>query len=314
MFLSELFRESKYAENGKNYLVIVKGRNQRDYHKLKCLVCNDECFVTAASVLSGRKPCLCSKKSATTEEKKMDRLIPVLQKNNMTLVSDTIGRAKDPITVHCNNCNNDSNVSYNSLVLKGTGCKYCANNLRPSKQDLWYKAELIGKDSNFSVIDIEYLDSLKISEIDFKLRCELCDQSWTTHYRSIAKGCSCPSCAVSGFNPTKPAKLYILRVSKNDILIGYKYGISCDVDRRIYEHTRDCKELEISFNLSWVWSYSNGTVALNHEKNIKHRFKPFFKQWELPSGFTESVSISDLSELVDFQTNQYKESLWLTSD
>lgn len=226
----------------------------------------------------------------------------------MELVSDSVGKAKDPLKVYCTVCENFLVTTYNSLVLKRVGCKYCANNVRPTEQEFLKIIEKIGKTSNFRIREIFYDSGKVLRDIELSLICNKCNNSWVTKKASVCKGSSCPYCAYSGFNAALPAKLYILRISSEDgILQGYKYGISCDIDRRLYEHKRDCRPLDINFELVYSWDYISGLDAQIHERVIRKKFGSYFSQRELPSGFTETISIMDLGQLVDFQTKQYKD-------
>lgn len=308
MLLSDYYKESVHSENGVNYEVLEVGKNQRAKFTVRCIVCQTVSTVMASSVLSGRKPCLCSTRPGKTIERKLLRLLPILESRKMDLVSTSIGKAKDPLKVYCNVCDSFSVTTYNSLVLKRVGCKYCANNVRPTEQEFLKIIEEIGETSNFKVKDIFYDPKKVLRDIELYLICNKCDNSWVTKKASVCKGSSCPHCAYSGFNTALPAKLYILRVSSEDgILQGYKYGISCDVDRRLYEHRRDCRPLDINFELAYSWDYLSGLDAQLHERMIRKKFGSYFSQWELPSGFTETISVMDLGELVDFQTKQYKD-------
>lgn len=308
MLLSELYKDSIYSENGSNYEILEYGKNQRSKFTVKCIICGEVSTTMASAILSGRKPCLCSNRSSNSPERKMHRLVPILELKNMTLISESVGRAKDPLNVYCNECDNFLTTTYNSLVLKKVGCKYCANNIRPTEQEFFKFISDIGKSSNFSVKEIYYQEDKILRDIELSLVCNICSNSWVTKKASVCKGSSCPHCAYSGFNTALPAKLYILRVSSEDgILQGYKYGISCDIDRRLYEHKRDCRPLDINFELAYSWNYLSGLDAQLHERAIKKKFGSYFSQWELPSGFTETISIRDLGELVNFQTKQYKD-------
>lgn len=308
MLLSEHYKESKYSENGVNYEVLEFGKNQRSKFTVRCVVCNEVSTVMAYSILSGRKPCLCSTKSGNTPERKMQKLLPVLKERGMELISTTIGKAKDALAVKCLVCSNKLVTTYNSLVLQKHGCKYCSNNLRPTDEQLLERIKSKGIESDFSVKEISSSSGQRLKDMEVSLACNKCNHNWTTSIDCVRQGRSCPRCAYSGFNTALPAKLYILRVvSEDNILQGYKYGITCDIERRLYEHRRDCRPLIINFELAFSWDYTSGLDAQLHERLIRKKFGSYFSQWELPSGFTETISIMDLGQLVDFQTNQYKD-------
>lgn len=308
MLLSEYYKDSVYAENGTNYEILEFGKNQRSKFTVRCVICNEISTVMASSILSGRRPCLCSAKSGNTPERKLQKLLPVLKLKNMELISSSIGRAKDPLEVQCLVCENRLTTTYNSLVLQKHGCKYCSNNVSPTDEQLLCRISLKGVESNFTVKEISKSRGPRLKDVDVSLVCNKCSHNWTTSVDCVRQGRSCPHCAYSGFNTALPAKLYILRVvSEDNILQGYKYGITCDISRRLYEHKRDCRPLTINFELAYSWNYVSGLDAQLHERLIRKKFGSYFTQGELPSGFTETISIADLGELVDFQINQYKD-------
>jgi predicted GIY-YIG superfamily endonuclease/ribosomal protein L44E len=308
MLLSEYYKESVHSENGANYEILEAGKNQRAKFTVRCTVCQTVATVMASSILSGRKPCLCSTRSGKTTERKLQRLMPILESRKMDLVSDSVGKAKDPLKVYCNVCENFLFTTYNSLVLKGNGCKYCANNVRPTENEFLSFIVGIGRKSNFTVKEVFNYSDKPLRYVEISLICTKCNNNWITKKDSVRNGSSCPHCAYSGFNTSLPAKLYILRVvSEDNVLQGYKYGITCDIERRLYEHKRDCRPTDINFELAFSWDYASGLDAQMHERTIKKKFGSYFSQWELPSGFTETISITDLGELVDFQIKQYKD-------
>jgi hypothetical protein len=308
MLLSEYYKNSIYSQNGANYEVLEFGKNQRSRFTVKCIICSLVSTVTAASILSGRKPCICSGKFGTNSERKIERMLPILNKLGITLLDEVIGKSHDPIKLKCNTCDFHWEGTYSGVAFSQKGCRVCANNTRPSKEDLFNKVSEKGQKNNFTVNFVDYKIEKRVREIEFSLNCDFCGKDWITKIGSIRRNCACPHCAFSGFNPSLPAKLYILRViSEDNILQGYKYGITCDIERRLYEHKRDCRPLDINFELAYSWDYSTGLDAQLHERLIRKTFGSYFSQWELPSGFTETISITDLGELVDFQTNQYKD-------
>lgn len=311
MLLSEYYKNSKYADNGTNYEIIEYGKNQRSYFKLLCVVCSDVNFVTAASVLSGRKPCLCSQKAYKTPEKMLGRLLESIENKPLKLLQEKVVDAKSTLKMECLTCGKVWNSSYNSIVLKGSACPLCSKTEKLSEDVAWERLNSFTEGTSLTVVDFSYQPTGSTSKCSASLLCRDCGYDWVTSYASISAGRGCPSCARHGFQKSMPASLYVLKViSPADILIGYKYGITCDLDRRIQQHNKLCKPLGISFDTSFVWRYGEGSCASEHERVLKNTFKPYFKKYELPSGFTETIGVYQLGELLDIQNSQYRKLKW----
>lgn len=307
MLLSEYYRDSKYSENGKNFEVLVFGKNQRSKFTVRCIVCNDINTVTAASVLSGRKPCFCSVKSHNSPTKMFDRLLEVLKTKPIKLLQEGFTGAKSPLKVECLVCGKVWNSSYNSIVLKDCGCPMCGRAEKFSEEFALDQIQQKIVGTSMKLLKFEYLDTGYTGNCKTKLQCTACTMLWETSYSSILNGSGCPSCAKFGFQKDKPAVLYVLRViSEGGILLGYKYGITCDLHRRILQHNKVCKPLGITFETSFVWNYKSGFYANSHESTLKKTFEPYFKKYELPSGFSETINLYQLGELLDIQNRQYR--------
>lgn len=82
-------------------------------------------------------------------------------------------------------------------------------------------------------------------------------------------GQGCPACAVMGFDQTKPAILYYLKVTTENKIL-YKVGItSKTVNERFY--VNDLKKIEVLHQEKFM----TGQDALDKETEIKRKFKEF---------------------------------------
>ena len=83
-------------------------------------------------------------------------------------------------------------------------------------------------------------------------------------------GQGCPACAIMGFDQTKPAILYYLRVTTDSGVILYKIGItSKTVNERFY--VNDLKKIEVIKQEK----FNTGQEALDKETMLKRKFKQF---------------------------------------
>lgn len=311
MLLSEYYKDSKYSQNGENYEIIEYGDNQRSHFTLRCVVCGDVNSVAASSILSGRKPCLCSGKAYNSPEKMFNRVLDVIKNKPIKLLQDSISGSKSPLRVECLSCGKVWDASYNSIALKGAGCGVCNKSEKLPEEIIYQRIAEFTNAANFSLKGFDYKPTGSTSKLKVSLICNICQNDWVTSYASLSAGRGCPACAKYGFQKNKPASLYVLKVvSEDGILMGYKYGITCDLKRRLQQHNKLCKFLGVSFDLSFVWNYTNGLDASQHEKVLKDTFQPYFQKHELPSGFTETVGICQLGELLDIQNSQYRKLKW----
>ena len=84
-----------------------------------------------------------------------------------------------------------------------------------------------------------------------------CGHKWLALLLNVERGSGCPSCAVTGFNPNKPAILYYLRVGSL-----YKIGITnLTVAKR---YPCDMRQIHIVQQ----WHYAKGADAYKREQNI----------------------------------------------
>lgn len=310
MLLSEYYKDSKYSHNGQNYEVLEEGKNQRSYFKVKCVVCEEVSTVTAASLLSGRKPCLCSKKAATTPDRKLKKILDAIESKPLTLMDTEVGGAFDPLLVKCNNCDKVWESSYNALALKKVGCSYCGNAEKLPKDVVIDR--VLGKlGEHTELVSFEYAESGYSKDSRVSLNCRVCAYKWDTSVASTLKGCGCPRCAKYGFQKDKPAVLYILSIMSDGVLVGYKYGITGDLRRRIVQHNKLCRPVGIKFSLYRRWEYDAGQDAFNHERVLKDNFPMSFTKESLPSGFTETILADELEKLLQIQNKQYEDyKLW----
>jgi len=309
MLLSEYYSNSKYAENGRQYEIVEFGKNQRSYFKIRCIVCGEESHVTAASVLSGRKPCLCSNKSNTTPERKLAKLLVECQKNHVEILDLRIGKAKDPIPCRCKLCGYSWDSFFNSLYYKSSGCPKCNNSIRLTELELLDQLNKSISDRKLNLVKLHFTSSGFTGDCRVDMFCKECRSTWQTSVMSIKYGRGCPDCAKYGYKKTEPATLYLLRIINDDILIGYKFGLTSNLTNRLYQHNKLCKHLGITFELSELWEYGCGNIAFEHEKVLKQHFPRVFDRRSLPSGSTEAILPQQLGELLDLQRVQYEEYL-----
>jgi hypothetical protein len=157
-------------------------------------------------------------------------------------------------------------------VMAGKGCPHCAGNARLSKEIVNQKLSQRG----ISMIG-EYYNARTPS----LFRC-VRGHEWKTNPDNILNKSGCPRCSTYGFNPGKPAYIYLL-----DYVDFIKYGITNDLETRLSTHRfKNGEFVVLSTKL-----YENGNDAVNWEKQIKKIFGGrFVTKEKCPDGYTETLS------------------------
>ncbi len=151
--------------------------------------------------------------------------------------------------------------------LKGTSCPYCKReetSLSLSKQAMTEfagKASKLHKDKyNYSLVD--YINNCTDVEIICPMHGKF-KQKPTNHLH----GAGCPSCAITGFDKSKPAILYYLKINGGQF---YKIGIT---NKTVHERFTN-SELQL-IEIVNTWYYKNGAEAYKAEQNILKYFKEY---------------------------------------
>lgn len=154
--------------------------------------------------------------------------------------------------------------------LNGKGCNKCgearAANLRKSNtQKFIEKSNIVHFDKNYSYNKVEYNTATTKVTITCPHHGDFL-QMPMTHLR----GGGCPDCATSGFQPSKPAYLYYLKVTTNEGRELYKIGIT---NRTVNErfNLTDLSKIEIVKQKL----YADGAEALKWETRLKRMYKEY---------------------------------------
>jgi len=152
--------------------------------------------------------------------------------------------------------------------LSGTRCPYCREKSRREKEksnnmDFIAKARKVHGDT-YNYDKVEYVKSNQKVIITCKEHGDFA-QIPNSHLR----GSGCPSCAVHGFDKSKPAILYYLSIDNGT---AYKIGITNRTVEERYSAT-DLNKIKVIFTVR----YQNGAVAYSSEQSILSRYS--YAKW-----------------------------------
>lgn len=175
-----------------------------------------------------------------------------------------------------------------------------AQHLTPSSLKL-YKNTSCGcsynKDKRVSLVEmIKRVESNTVYEVTeaeqlwtskWVLRCKQ-HGLFRINYSSVHDGSyGCPSCASFGFNPTKDAYFYVNSLSKDGVIVAYKYGITNQpLEKRMRQIVVN-SEYEID---NIFYFKSNGYLVKELEDFVKILLpSSYLTKEQIRSGFTETI-------------------------
>lgn len=140
--------------------------------------------------------------------------------------------------------------------------KDAANKLKTTEQ---FKLEV------YTLVQNEYsvLDNYINRHAKIKFQHNLCGHVYTATPGTFLRGSRCPKCVISGFNPSKEAILYFLKVQVNDT-VAYKIGITnLSVTDRYSLTEMSC------ITILAEYKYIIGADAYDKEQEILKEFSEF---------------------------------------
>lgn len=163
-------------------------------------------------------------------------------------------------------------------ILQGKGCPTCRA-IDNTKTDEEYKNRLPA--------DIISIEPYSKAMIPINHQHITCGHIWKVTPNSILRGTGCPNCAIKGFKPNIPGKLYFVSFTH----LGetyYKIGITNKSIRKRFEGDWN----RYSMKLIWCKEYSIGVYAHKREQELLTMYKDYLVDTNLLiSGNTETISV-----------------------
>lgn len=146
-------------------------------------------------------------------------------------------------------------------ILRGRGCPHCAGLVKMSKDDV--NARIAHK-------GIRVVSDVKNVLADATFECS-CGHRWVTKPASVIHTSGCPACADYGFDSSKPAYFYAMRIySDSSEYVGY--GVTRNVYLRLSVHSRELRKKGYWWDLQDLLYFEKGGDALALERTIKRKF------------------------------------------
>lgn len=182
-----------------------------------------------------------------------------------------------------------------SAHIQKCGCPKCGIESTREKRTIpfetFVKNAIKVHGNKFTYFKNDYVSYKKSTAI----KCNQCSTIFKTspQHHAGPDQTGCPSCAISGFQPNKPAYLYYLKVTTNDGQILYKLGIT---NRTVNErfNLSDLAKIEIVKQKL----YENGQDALDWETKLKRMYKEYqYKGPDILSSGNTELFTEDIMKL-----------------
>lgn len=244
------------AANGEKLTFIGTYTKAKEHSLFRCNKCGYQFKAMPNGILRGQGCPDCAGRR-WTKEKLQDHLDG--QGKTILLTSEYAG-TKEQIGCTCRVCN----YSWQSTPsnLRNGGCPSCSGKLKGSIPKLQSRIDAIGSKV---IVSGGYIN--KWTHVD--CYCQICSFEWRAQPSALARGTSCPCCAPCGFNPSKPAHLYYLRVVDNGQTY-WKVGITGKAIKYRYFGS-DMKKITVLYS----YLFENGQHAYVAEQNILKMYKDY---------------------------------------
>lgn len=186
--------------------------------------------------------------------------------NTYTYLNAVYKNTDTKVIITCSVHGDFEQTPYNHL--KGIGCPSCKNE-KLRKMYSMGLAKFISTANNIHDHKYIYKNTNYInSETNISIICP-CHGEFEQLPMHHLKGSGCPACSKSGFDPSKPAYLYYLKITTQDIVV-YKIGITNLTVRERF-NLADLNKIEVlSQDL-----YLEGKLAYTHEQKILKAYKQY---------------------------------------
>ena len=265
---------------GKDFEVSGEFNKSTDLISVKCRLCLFE-WESLSNVL--RRDCTSCRscrdngqrtsKEHTRFEKTKNNLILNLSKRGLVLANDYLIGQKE-VEVKCTVCEREWTTAISSAGYNG--CARC------SKKET-YTTDQFKEYLEKAEKKIELLSEYKGAHVKVSCLCQICNTKWSVTPGNLKDGTGCPSCARTGFDPSKPGYLYYLRIKEKDETY-WKVGITNLTLKRRFR-PQDREKITV---LNTIY-FEDGATAYQCEQNILRLYKEYkaYNVTPLRAGNTE---------------------------
>lgn len=262
---------------------------------VKCRKCSKIVEVKVEKLLKGQKPCACGRNYYKTHERKCEKLLPLLDHCNYSFDGTYLRSAHTPFKLTCGKCETSWRTCYAAFVNAGRRCPGCARQYRRDEEEFLHDLGEVGNDLGFSVVS---LPSSPRTTDKVLLACDKCNHQWEANIsNTLSRRYGCPNCSKTGFNPVKPAYIYLMSIESDGLLLAYKFGIS-NLPKKRLENIRTAAGKTLDISLIYKHKFKYGRDCKDLENVLKGAIpSPVLGKNLLPDGYTETFPADKINEV-----------------
>lgn len=210
---------------------------------------------------------------------------------------DTYTAYNSPIRMYCNGCNLDEYRKFNNVVSRGCRCTCTINAEAIAKQERQEAERKYKEDNKFNIAWLHHNYHERITNAcpnliplaqtytkttdNMRMYCTLCESIIDKRPNDAISGHNCYNCFGTSFNKGITGYLYILRVTYEDVLLGYKFGITNKLP------SERCRVINAGTNLECTVIYSYESLGENVQ-----RLESYLRN-NLPRGYISKELMKD---------------------
>ena len=290
-----------------------KTRWNETLFKVVCKICSEDkelfpdgYFIsTKGNLVSGQKPCGCSKSPKWTASQYLVKAARVCEKKNLKVngFAEEFYGFETRINCECEIDGHRWTPSLHSIINQYSGCPKCkyetlAQLLKTSEVEAYNRCKVVCDNLDYNIIG--FPKGYKNIFSRFEYVCSVHGVQNVCYNHFINNKSKCPSCSKTGYSPDKQGTLYIVKW-KTDDKCFIKFGITNrDVITRVGEQANNT---DYKYEILAQYTWEDGRVADRIEKLIKKcglfDINVVDKK-DFNSGFSETIHEEDLYKLLEF--------------
>ncbi|EMQ1182339.1 hypothetical protein [Klebsiella quasipneumoniae] len=215
-----------------------------------------------------------------TKEQAEQKAITKLESNNHSMRPDmsTYTAYNSVVDVYCNGCGLRVSMKFSNLCDRGRRCNCTPSRAKPieakekkerelkSLHDRWNDNEYMNRVTDVCPNLIPIPQTFIGRTEPMRMFCTLCNTIVDKRVSDALRGMNCRKCFGVGFNSSKKATLYILKILMDDYTIAYKVGITNKTAQERCKYINNSTEL----NAQVLYEYTDdGDLIQQYESIIK---------------------------------------------